>query len=64
MDHQEKKAQEKEHERKESHRHEKAAETVLEQKRAQGTRTIHPLWFGAVGFVLALLALLRWMAIF
>ena len=64
MDHQEQKAQQKKQGRKEAHRHEMAGETTLEQKRLKGTRVIHPLWFGAIGFVLALLALLRWMAIF
>jgi type VI protein secretion system component VasF len=64
MDHQAQKAQAKKRERKEAHRHEMATETTQEQKRSKGTRTIHPLWFGALGFVLAVLALLRWMAIF
>lgn len=63
MDHQEQKAQHKKHERKEAHRHETAAETAHEQNRAEGTRVIHPMWFGVIGFVLATLALLSWMAI-
>jgi type VI protein secretion system component VasF len=64
MDHQEQKAQAKRQERKESHRHEMATETAQEQKRSKGTRIIRPLWLGAIGFVLAVVALLRWMAIF
>jgi hypothetical protein len=64
MDHQQQKELKKQQERKEAHREEKAAEKRREQKEAQGPRTIRPLWLGIVGFVLAVLALLRWLAIF
>ena len=64
MDHQEQKAEKKSHERKEGHRHEMAAEKGREQKESQGTRIIRPLWLGAVGFVLGMIALLRWMGLF
>jgi hypothetical protein len=64
MDHQQQKQLEKEQERKEAHREEKADEKVRAQKQAKGPRVIRPLWLGVVGFVLAMLALLRWLAIF
>jgi hypothetical protein len=64
MDHREQKHLKKQHERKEGHRHEMAGERVREQKEAAGTRIIHPLWLGVIGVVLAMVALLRWMAIF
>ena len=64
MEHQQQKELKKEQERKEAHREEKADEKVREQKQARGPRTIRPLWLGVVGFVLAMLALLRWLAIF
>jgi hypothetical protein len=41
-----------------------AGETIREAKASKGTRIIHPLWLGVIGVVLAMLALLRWMAIF
>lgn len=64
MDHKEQKELKKQQERKEANREEKAGEKVREQKQARGPRIIRPLWLAAVGFVLAMLALLRWMAIF
>jgi hypothetical protein len=54
----------KKHERKEGHRQEMAGEKIREQKESKGTRIIHPLWLGVIGVVLAMVALLRWMAIF
>jgi hypothetical protein len=64
MDHQEQKAQHKQHQRKDAHRHEKATESRREQAVASGPRRIHPGWLGAIGFVLAMVALLRWMGFF
>jgi hypothetical protein len=64
MDRRQQKQLKKEQERKEEHREEKADEKAREQKQAQGPRVIRPLWLGVVGFVLAVLALLRWLAIF
>ena len=63
MDHQQQKELKKQQKRKEANREEKADEKVREQKQARGPRIIRPLWLGVVGFVLAMLALLRWMAI-
>ena len=64
MDHQQQKELKKKQDRKEGHREEMAGEKIREQKESKGTRVIRPLWLGAIGFVLAMLALLRWMAIF
>ena len=64
MDHQPQKQQHKEQARKEANREEKADEKVRAQKQAQGPRVIRPLWLGVIGFVLAILALLRFLAIF
>lgn len=64
MDHKQQKELQKQQERKEAHREEKTGEKIREQKQARGPRIIRPLWLGVVGFVLAMLALLRWMAIF
>lgn len=64
MDHKEQKHLEKKQERKQSHRHEQASETVREDKESQGPRRIHPLWLGVIGVLLATVALLRWMSIF
>ena len=64
MDHREQKELRKKHERKEGHRQEMTSEKIREQKESKGTRIIHPLWLGVIGFVLAMVALLRWMAIF
>ena len=64
MDHSEQKTLKKKQERKQGHRKEMAGETMREQKQSKGTRIIHPLWLGVIGVVLAMVALLRWMAIF
>jgi hypothetical protein len=64
MDHREQKQLKKTQERKQAHRHEMAGETIREQKKSKGTRIIHPLWLGGIGVLLAMVALLRWMAIF
>ena len=64
MDHREQKELKKKQERKEGHRQEMAGEKIREQKESKSTRIIHPLWLGVIGVVLAMVALLRWMAIF
>ena len=64
MDHREQKQLKKKQERKRAHRQDMAGDTIREQKESKGTRIIHPLWLGVIGFVLAMVALLRWMAIF
>ena len=64
MDHQQQKELKKQQERKAADREEKAAHRSREQKLAKGPRVIRPLWLGVIGFVLAVLALLRWLAIF
>jgi hypothetical protein len=64
MDRREQKELKKEQERKEAHREEKADEKVRAQNQAKGPRKIRPLWLGVVGFVLAMLALLRFLAVF
>jgi hypothetical protein len=64
VDHQQQKALEKQQERKEAHRQEKAAEKVREQREAKGPRIIRPFWLAVIGFVLAMMALIRWLAIF
>ena len=64
MDHREQKQLKKKQERKQAHRQEMAGEKIREQKESKGTRIIHPLWLGMIGVVLAVVALLRWMAIF
>jgi hypothetical protein len=64
MDHREQKELKKKQERKQGHRQEMAGERIREQKESKGTRIIHPLWLGVIGVVLAMVALLRWMAIF
>lgn len=62
VNHQEQRAEKKQHDREERHRHQRAAEAQHEHHIATGPRPVRPMWFAALGLLLATVALLRWMA--
>jgi hypothetical protein len=47
-------------ERKRDNKEKKQSEKIREQEESKGTRVIRPVLFGAVGFILAMAAVLSW----
>ena len=60
VDHKQEKELHKRTERKRDNKEKKKSEKSREQEESKGTRVIRPLWFAAVGFILAMVALLSW----
>ena len=60
VDHKQEKELHKRTERKRDNKEKKKIEKTREQEESKGTRVIRPLWFVAVGFILAMAALLSW----
>jgi hypothetical protein len=60
VDHKQKKDLQKKTERKRDNKDKKQSEKIQELEESKGTRVIHPFWFGVVGFILSMAALLSW----